>query len=128
MKEIFDKIIGFVKTNWIISALVVLVFVFLIFPKQVKRIFGGRPHADSWYTKAAREKRVLKKAGKTKSKTKSGKALPRSAGKGSGKGYPKVGGGFVPFVKNKDGSIKKAAFVSGTIAARNRMKKIRKMK
>ncbi|MEA2065633.1 MAG: hypothetical protein U9O65_00800 [Thermotogota bacterium] len=46
----------------------------------------------------------------------------------SGRGYAAVGGGTIPYRYNKDGTIKKAQFVAGTVAARNRMSKLRKMK
>lgn len=54
--------------------------------------------------------------------------LPRSVGmhKISGRGYPKYGGGHIPFKHNKDGSIKKAKFVAGTVAAHNYMRSLRR--
>lgn len=107
---------------------VLVLFVFMFFGKQVSRLFGGRArpikHGAKWYKDKGRPlpQRL----------TKSGRSIPRSAGKGSGsgsrKGYPKVGGGYIPYKRNKDGSIKKAAFVAGTVAAKRRMSQIRKLR
>ena len=50
MKEFFDRIFGFIKTNYIISALVGIVFLFLLFPKLFKGLTGRRriKHRPGW--------------------------------------------------------------------------------
>jgi hypothetical protein len=116
-------ILALIKKNWIIALVVFAVIVFMIFPRQFKRLFSSpRRH---------HRKRVTVKQSITRirSKTKSGKPIPRSAGRrpgGSNKGYPAAGGGYIPFKYNKDGSVKKAWQVGGTIAAKNRMSKLRR--
>jgi len=129
MKELFDKIFGFIKTNYIISALVVIVFVFLFFPRLFKGLAGRKriKHRPGWKFAKSNPRAITKPRKRRTGGTRSGKPIPRSVGtRSSKKGYPKAGGGYIPFKKNKDGSIKKAWQVGGTVAAKSRMSKLRR--
>jgi len=110
-----DKIITFIKNNWILAVLIVVGLFAVLMPKTVKKLFA-----------TPRRRRVIKTA--TRIRTRSTKRIPRSVGtrKASGKGYPAVGGGYIPYKYNKDGTIKKAWQVGGTVAAKSRMRNLRK--
>ena len=107
MNDYLTKIFTWIKANWIIVIGLLIGLILILFPKLLK--FGGRPHADRWYSKASREKRKANKA-----LTKSGKRLPRSVGKSK-----------TPPVYNKDGSRKKPWQIAGSPAARRHMAEIR---
>jgi hypothetical protein len=71
-----------------------------------------------------RRRRVVSKPAARRTSTR--RTMPRSVGTSRGKGYPAAGGGTIPFKYNKDGTIKKAQFVAGTLAAKRRMATLRK--
>lgn len=114
MKDFLNKIITWVKANILLSVLLVMVALFFLGGRKLKRmVFGVR----------RRRKRRISNTGGTRS----GRTLPRSVNtRGRGKGYPAVGGGTIPFKYNKDGTVKKAWQVAGTVAAKNRMSRLRK--
>ena len=120
-----ENLIAIVKKNWIISVIVVIALTAIIFPRQVKRMFNP--------TRRKRRRRVLI-SGRTRPRAgaRRGRFIPRSVGtrkvRTSGKGYPAAAGGYIPFKYNKDGSVKKAWQVGGTVAARNRMRGLRRKK
>lgn len=119
MKEMIDKIKEAIKKNpailyYMIGALVL--FVVFLFGKKLKRLFFARP----------RRRRVHRTVMKIRSISRGNRArkqLPRSVGT---KGYPAAGGGYIPFKYNKDGTVKKAWQVGGTLAAKSRMSRLRK--
>jgi hypothetical protein len=112
-----DKIVTWIKNNIVLSIGVGLVLLIIVMTGGLKKIFSTRKrvhHRPEYYAN--------KRAKAAKGKKMHG-SLPRSVG---GKGYPAAGGGYIPFVHNKDGSIKKAQFVGGTLAAKRRMSALRK--
>jgi hypothetical protein len=126
MNELFTKITTWIKANILLSVVIFVALVSIIFPKQLRKVFsGGRKrvkHRPGWSETHDRKGRLLKP-------TKSGRQIPRSAGKrksSTGKGYPAAGGGYIPFKYNKDGTVKKAWQVGGTVAAKNRMARLRR--
>ena len=124
MKEFFTKVLTWIKANMIISIVIALVVVVFFFGKTLKKLFFGTHHKRPrhYALKQVSDTRTL-------SRRNSRKPLPRSVSMhkaGSGQGYPKYGGGYIPFKRNKDGSIKKAKFVGGTVAAHNYMHSLRK--
>lgn len=116
-----EKIITWVKANILLAVGLLLAVVILFFGKPLKRIlFGTR--------RIKHRRKYLVQKGRTVTRSRRrtiGRPLPRSVGTGT-KGYPAAGGGYIPFVRNKDGSIKKAQFVGGTLAAKRRMAQLRK--
>lgn len=136
-----ENIWTIVKKYWIIAILIGIVLVSSVFKRQISRLLGIRKkpikHGAAWYRT---HKRPLPQ------RLKSGRSFPRSVGtksprrkaatrnkpaarrSTSGRGYPAAGGGYIPFKRNKDGSIKKAAFVGGTLAAKRRMAQLRKQR
>lgn len=116
--DFINKVIAWIKANMVISIIIVLGVLFL-FGKQLKRMLFGFPR---------RKKRKLTtsiKTGTARIQTRNKKPLPRSVGT---KGYPAPGGGYIPFRYNKDGTVKKAWQVSGTVAAKSRMSRLRRLK
>lgn len=93
--------------------LIGLVLIFVLFGRQVKRLFklGGRKHSPAWYTKAARDRRKLRKSGRPGRRR---RALPLSVG--LRKHY------------TKSGKTKKPWQVKGSEAARRHMRRIRAMR
>lgn len=122
MNDFFTKAIAWIKANLLLSIGLLLVIVFLLFGRQVKRLLFGTRRV-----KHRKPKAIVRRIRSRRARTMR-KPLPRSVGmhKVSGRGYPKAGGGYVPFKKNKDGSIKKAWQVAGTVAAKSRMSKLRR--
>jgi hypothetical protein len=114
-----EKLITWVKAN-LLLVIAGLVVVAVLFIKPVKRFVFGAPRRKVVRRVSVSTRSAIVRRPATKSNN---KPLPRSV---NTKGYPKYGGGFIPFVRNKDGSIKKAKFVSGTLAAHNYMKNLRK--
>lgn len=116
------KITDWIKANFIIAIIVGLALIYFLFWKQIKRLISPvrrvhhRRHIKALPAKRRRLVRVNRKP------------LPRSVGlhKASGRGYPKAGGGFISFKRNKNGTIKNAKFVAGTVAAKNYMAKLRR--
>ena len=119
-----ENLIAIVKKNWIISVIVVIALTAIIFPRQVKRMFNP--------TRQKRRRRIVpgRTTRRTATRTRSRKPLPRSVGtkRVSSKGYPAAAGGYIPYKYNKDGSVKKAWQVGGTVAAKNRMRGLRRKK
>ena len=104
-----------------------LALILLLMPNLFKTRNKPVKHHAEWYLKHG-------KPLPQRLQTKSGKPLPRSvgtkkAGPGtSAKGYAAAGGGFIPLKYNKDGSVKKASQVAGTLAAKQKMAKLRKLR
>lgn len=119
-----EKIITWIKAN-IMLAVIALVAVVFLFGKQLKKLLFGT-------TRRRRRRRPLyKTASVTRRRTRRTaprKALPRSVGTRRGNGYPAAGGGTIPYKYNKDGTIKKAWQVGGTLAAKQRMSRLRRNK
>ena len=116
-----EKIITWVKANMLLAVGLLFAVVILFFGKGVKKILFGTRRVKH------RRKLILTGPG-TRTRTRSRtmrRALPRSVGTGT-KGYPAAGGGYIPFKYNKDGTIKKARLVAGTVAAKSSMSRIRK--
>jgi hypothetical protein len=111
-----DKIMAWIKANKVITAVIALVALVAI-PKTRKLIFGA-------------PKRRRRRPVKIKSVSRGGKTktVTRNIAMPSGKGYAAAGGGIIPFKYNKDGSVKKAWQVGGTVAARQRMARLRRNK
>jgi hypothetical protein len=119
MKETFDKVMAWIKANALLSIVILLGIVFVFFGRQAKRLLFG--------TRRIRHRRPVALKSRTRSRRTMRKALPRSVGvRASGKGYPAAGGGYIPFKYNKDGTVKKAWQVGGTLAAKSRMSRLRK--
>jgi hypothetical protein len=92
--------------------------VIFIFWKQIKRFLFPR--------KRVKHRKVYSGVNRSH-RIKARKGIPRSVNTpGSGKGYPKYGGGTIPFIYTKDGKLKQAKFVGGTVAAHNHMAHLRK--
>ena len=118
-----DKIINWIRTNVMLFVILAIAAVFIFFPRMFRGLLGG--------PRRRRRHRIVKQTVHRRRTTRSNrKPLPRSVGmhKVSGRGYPKAGGGYIPFKRNKDGSIKKAQFVAGTLAAKRRMASLRKQR
>lgn len=117
-------IVTWIKNNIMLAALIAIGVVFLLLSRTGKRLFSGRRRVVHHRIKSLSAPRTRIRRFSRKMR----KPIPRSVGmqKAAGKGYPKVGGGYIPFKHNKDGSIKKAAFVSGTVAAKRRMAQLRR--
>lgn len=117
------KIFDWIKANMLLAIGIAIVLVVFVFGKPLKRIFFGThrvKHRKSYYiTHPVKHRSITRQMRKP---------LPRSVGthKASGKGYPAAGGGYIPFKYNKDGSVKKAWQVGGTVAAKARMSRLRK--
>jgi hypothetical protein len=101
------KIFDWIKANMMLAIGIAVVLVVFIFGKTLKKLLF-KTH------RVKHRRRTMRKH------------IPRSVGMHRGNGYPKVGGGTIPFVKNKDGSTKKAWQVAGTVAAKSRMSRLRK--
>lgn len=124
MSILFAEISAWLKAkpgNWIIAVAVVLGVILIFFGRQVRKLFGHRRIKHRRYV-PLRSSRIRHRSERMR------KPLPRSVGmhKASGRGYPKVGGGHIPFKRNKNGTIKNAKFVGGTVAAKNYMAKLRR--
>jgi hypothetical protein len=116
-----STVITWIKNNILISVGIGLVIVILFFGTGLKKIFRPR--------RVYHRRSSVSRIGVARSRNKTmRRSLPRSVGtlKASGRGYPKVGGGYIPFKRNKNGTVKKAQFVGGTVAARNRMARLRR--
>ena len=110
-----NNIIAFLRQNLVMSILVALVALSLFFPKQLRRMFGGSVRR--------RRRKPVRRAAVSRTRKTVRRSPIRSVG---GKGYPAAGGGYIPFAYNKDGSVKKAWQVAGTVAAKSRMSKLRR--
>jgi hypothetical protein len=121
MKDLIDKIVTWIKGNILLAIIALIAAMFIFFPRSFRKIFGGTTRRRRRkYSKPAatvRRRRVRRTAGKP---------LPRSVGTSRARGYPAAGGGTIPFKYNKDGTVKKAWQVGGTLAAKNRMRRLRK--
>jgi hypothetical protein len=125
-----NTIIEYLKANKLAAIGAILALV-LIVSRKARRMIFGSPVRRRRRTRPVKVKTVVRGNRSRvvrRNTTRSGRPLPRSAGRsrGSSKGYPAAGGGTIPFKYNKDGSIKKAQFVAGTLAAKRRMAALRK--
>ena len=120
-----DKIFTWIKSNMLLAGAGALALVLFMMPGIFKAPRKRVRHSRAYYAKRSSPVRRIQR-------TKSGKPLPRSvgtrrAGAGtSAKGYAAAGGGTIPFKYNKDGSVKKAWQVGGTVAAKQRMARLRR--
>lgn len=112
MTETINKIITWIKSNVLLAVLIGAAAGFVLFPKQIKRVLAP--------ARRKRRRRITRNPAQKKS---SHRTIPRSVGT---KGYAAAGGGYIPFKYNKDGTIKKAWQVAGTLAAKQRMARLRK--
>jgi hypothetical protein len=118
-------ILTWIKNNILLAVGIAIVIVILFFGTGLKRMFRPhRVHHRRRISVTPRRKTYRSLVWKMR------KSFPRSVGmhKASGRGYPKAGGGYIPFKRNKNGTIKKAAFVSGTVAAKRRMSHLRNLR
>ena len=115
-----NAIFSFIKNNLILAGVAILALLFMFFPKVFR--FGRS-------TRRRRRRRpVAVRRVRRTARTRSRKPLPRSVGTNrriTGKGYAAVGGGTIPLQYNKNGTVKKAWQVKGTMAARSRMRRLR---
>jgi hypothetical protein len=126
MKALMDKVVAWFKANKTVGIIIILVVIFVFFGRQVKKLFGTRRIRHRRYKAIKTTVRRIRRAAIPR---KMRKSLPRSVGvRSSGKGYPAAGGGYIPFKYNKDGTVKKAWQVGGTLAAKHRMSRLRKAK
>jgi len=114
----FDQLWNWLKQNIVIGVLILVALLLVLFPRAVRRMFA-----------APRKRRR---------RTRSGKPLPRSVGtrrrrrttapraRTTGSGYAAAGGGTIALKYNKDGTVKKAWQVKGTVAAKQRMARLRR--
>lgn len=123
MSDFLTKVTTWVKANLYLAIGIALTIIILLFGRSLKRLFGVRRRVR--HRRPAKSIRIVRRSPGLRAKNR--KPLPRSVGmsRASGRGYPKYGGGYIPFKRNKNGSIKKAKFVSGTVAAHNYMRKLR---
>jgi hypothetical protein len=120
MKEFFDKVITWIKENMVLAILIFLAAVVVFFGKKVRRVLFGSPR------RRVRHRRRIIPIGR---RVRRRGPLPRSVGvRGRGRGYPAAGGGTIPYKYNKDGTVKKAWQVGGTVAAKSRMSRLRRAK
>lgn len=118
MSEFFTKIMTWVKANILLAVGILAVVVFVLFPKQIKKMFAP--------PRRRRRRNIRRSVTVTRRRTRSNrKPIPRSVGT-SRRGYPAAAGGYIPFKYNKDGTVKKAWQVGGTVAAKNRMRGLRR--
>jgi len=106
MKDFFDKVLTWVKGNWMIAAGILLVVIFLFFPKMLSGLMGRQRvrHRPGYY------------ASRTITRTRR-RSLPRSVGlRKARKQY------------TKGGKAKKAWQIKGSLAAKRHMAQIRKMR
>jgi len=101
MKAFFDTVIAWIKGNLWLSIGILAVILFVLFPRQIKKMFVSSP----------RRKRVVHQV-----KTSSRRRIPRSVGlrKVNKPSY------------NKNGTKKKPWQIKGSPAARRRMAQIRR--
>ncbi len=109
MKDFISKIM---ENKIVAGVLAGLILLFVTSKKARRRVFGSKP-----------KRRRRKKAAKV-----TRRAAPRKTARRNvkAKGYAAAGGGTIPLQFNKDGSVKKAWQVRGTVAARQRMQRLRK--
>jgi hypothetical protein len=122
MTDFIKKITDWIKSNLILAILLGAGILLVFFSKQIMRLFVSprrrrRKVAPKQITR--RSPRRITRVNRIR------KPLPRSVGTNR-KGYPAAGGGTIPFKYNKDGTVKKAWQVGGTVAAKSRMKRLRK--
>ena len=128
MKEFFDKVLTWVKSNVLLSIIGLIAVIVIFFPKLFKGIFRTRPHADQWYTRAARERRKeRKRPGRVlrsgvngpKAGARRGRFLPRSVGM-------RKAGRTNRIIKSGVNRGKKAWQIKGSPEARRHMANIRR--
>lgn len=112
-----EQIINYIKENWILSAVVGLFAALLIFPKTMRKMFGG---------KTRRRRRRTARRTTARRTTARRTTARRTTARVTGKGYAAAGGGYIPLKFNKNGTPKKAWQVAGTVAAKQRMSRLRK--
>ena len=100
MNDFFTSIWTWIKANLIISIVIVLTLVFVLFPKEIKKLFGHRP-------RRRRKAAVI-------SYSRRRRTLPRSVG--------------VRKQYTRGGKAKKPWQIKGSEAARRHMAKIRRLR
>jgi hypothetical protein len=123
-----SSIFTWIKEHILISIGIGLLLVVLLFSRQLKKMFLGThrvKHRPGYSLTHSRSGKLLTGSDRPRSKRSHG-PLPRSVGTHKGNGYPAAAGGTIPFKYNKDGTIKKAWQVAGTVAAKQRMHRLRK--
>ena len=120
MKDLFTKIIALARHNWIITALVGFFLFVTVFRKQAARLFRTAPRRRRRRTAT----RPVRRSPVRRSPAR--RSPVRRSPVPSRRGYPAAGGGIIPFKYNKDGTVKKAWQVGGTLAAKQRMSRLRK--
>jgi hypothetical protein len=117
-----EKIMEFIKNNKIVAVIAVVALV--LFTPLKKMLFGSgarrrrrRPTIVKTVIRGNRARVTRRNVAR-----KTAAPVARS----SAKGYAAPGGGTIPFKYNKNGTIKKAQFVAGTLAAKRRMASLRK--
>jgi hypothetical protein len=98
MKNFFDNLMIWIKANVLIFVIILVVGLFLLFPRQLKKLFRGAPRRRRHTVALAAPRRKL----------------PRSVG--------------APKQYSKSGKVKKPWQIKGSEAARRHMAKIRRMK
>ncbi|MGD0340268.1 MAG: hypothetical protein ABSA76_00970 [Bacteroidales bacterium] len=118
-----------IKNNILLSAGIALLLIVFLFGRKLKHILFGShrvKHRPGYSLTHSRSGRLLTTPYHGHSSThRPHGSLPRSVGTHKGNGYPAAAGGTIPFKYNKDGTIKKAWQVAGTVAAKHRMSKLR---
>jgi len=107
MNEFISKSLAFIKANIIIALIIGFAIIYLLFPRQIKKLFSGRRRVRHRRPIAmpARRRRTMRRP------------LPRSVG--MHKARPQY---------NKSGKQKKPWQIKGSEAARRHMAKIRRMR
>jgi len=91
--------------------------------RRIKRMIFGAPKRRRRRPRVTRYRKTVRRVRRKVTR----RPVVRSVNtRTKGRGYPAPGGGYIPYKYNKDGTLKKAWQVGGTLAARNRMRRLRK--
>jgi hypothetical protein len=119
----FEKVKAWVMGNKLMAVAIGIVVFLVAMPKMRRKLFStGRVRR-----RRAKVKTVIRgNRSRTIIRRPARQAVKSSGGTGNKKGYAAPGGGTIPFKYNKNGTIKQAQFVAGTLAAKRRMAALRK--
>jgi hypothetical protein len=119
-----EKIKTWITGNPVMAIGAAIVALFLLMPKMRRKLFKSAPRRR----RRAKIKTVIRGNRMRTASRRPAKrpAAARSAAPAGRKGYAAAGGGTIPFKYNKNGTIKSAQFVAGTLAAKRRMASLRK--